>query len=153
VTNLVLDYMTNAVLPALEAQAAQGAKHNFVGTYESESESESESTSTSTLNSSLTIAFNKSTVVGGTEDSASVGFQASIYPQTNSYAAAAATAAGIPGVTGPFTGQWSTNFDWLTADTVHYDGVGMNLFVFDLDATGSATGVTPAAMKVKLERT
>jgi CubicO group peptidase (beta-lactamase class C family) len=198
VTNLVLDYMTNAVLPALEAQAAQEAKHNFVGTYESES--------TSTLNSSLTIAFNKSTVVGGNgglsisrwisngtdvlasplfggirprllpsisskssaggggggggpvaarSQGSQVAFQASIYPQTNSYTAAAAatTAAGIPGVIGPFTGQWSTNFDWLTVDSVHYDGVGVNLFVFDLDATGSATGVTPAAMKAKLERT
>ncbi|KAK5455217.1 hypothetical protein LTS15_005937 [Exophiala xenobiotica] len=192
VTNLVLDYMTNAVLPALEAQAAQEAKHNFVGTYESES--------TSTLNSSLTIAFNKSTVVGGNgglsisrwisnatdilasplfggirprllpsisskssaggggggpaaarSQGSQVAFQASVYPQTNSYAAA--TAAGIPGVIGPFTGQWSTNFDWLTVDSVHYDGVGVNLFVFDLDATGSATGVTPAAMKAKLERT
>ncbi|KAK5557381.1 hypothetical protein LTR46_004407 [Exophiala xenobiotica] len=189
VTNLVLDYTTNAVLPALEAQAAQEAKRNFVGTYESESTSTSTS---STLNSSLTIAFNKSTVVGGNgglsifrwisngtdvlasplfggirprllpsisskssaaarSQGSQVAFQASIYPQTNNYAAAAA--AGIPGVRGPFTGQWSTNFDWLTVDTVHYDGVGVNLFVFDLDATGSATGVTPAAMKAKLERT
>ena len=192
-TNVVLDYVTNAVLPALEAQAAQEARRNFVGTYKYTSTSQPNN-ATIAFNSSLTIAFNKSTVIGalngglsisrwisnGTDMLASplfggirprlmpsisargsggsgpaarsqVAFQASIYPQTNSYTAAAA--AGVSGVIGPFTGQWNTNFDWLTVDATHYDGVGVNLFVFDLDAQGSATGVTPAAMKVNLERT
>lgn len=55
VDNLVLDQITEAVLPALKAQAAAEAVHNYVGMYVS---------SDPRLNSSVTIAHNASTVPG-----------------------------------------------------------------------------------------
>ncbi|KAJ5554430.1 hypothetical protein N7513_004389 [Penicillium frequentans] len=53
-TNLILDSITSTILPALEAQAALEATRNYVGTYES---------TDSTLNSSITVAFNQSSVI------------------------------------------------------------------------------------------
>lgn len=176
--NTVLDYITNAILPVLEAQAAAEAGLNFVGTYVSED---------SNFNSSVTIALNESTVPGdsseltiiswisnGTDVLASdlfggtkprlllsipnqspdeaagkVAFQASLSPQTNSYFAAGGSELGV---IGPFTGQFGTNSDWLLVDSAHYAGRGVNLFVFDVDEKGGATAVSPAAVRVKLRR-
>ncbi|KAL9131308.1 MAG: hypothetical protein Q9217_000743 [Psora testacea] len=173
VTNLVLDKVTEAILSALEAQAAAEAAGKFVGTYFS---------TDLNVNSSLTISFNQSTVEGtssglsisswisnGTDVLASelfagvkprllptipnqsheackVAFQTSKNPQTSSYAVA-----GDSGV-GPFTGQYATNLDWLTVDSGHYAGFGVNLFVFDVDGKGNATAVSPAVTRAKLER-
>ncbi|KAJ5663832.1 hypothetical protein N7507_004563 [Penicillium longicatenatum] len=53
-TNNILDSITNTILPALEAQAALEATKNYVGTYES---------TDSALNSSITVAFNQSSVI------------------------------------------------------------------------------------------
>ncbi|KAJ5127440.1 hypothetical protein N7448_008219 [Penicillium atrosanguineum] len=50
-SNIVLDYITTTILPIFEAQAALEATKNYIGTYVS---------SDPNLNSSLTIAFNKS---------------------------------------------------------------------------------------------
>ena len=52
-SNIVLDYITTTIIPAFEAQAAREAAQNYVGNYIS---------SDPKLNSSVTIAFNKSTV-------------------------------------------------------------------------------------------
>lgn len=177
-TNIVLDYITNVILPVLEAQAAAEAVHNFVGTYVS---------TDSNLNSSVTIALNKSTIPGDSsglsiiswisnstdvlasdlyggikprlllsipnqspdEATGMVAFQASSSPQTNSYFAAGASELGT---IGPFTGQFATNFDWLGVDSVHYAGFGVNLFVFDVDGEGGATAVSPAATRATLRR-
>jgi CubicO group peptidase (beta-lactamase class C family) len=176
--NTVLDYVTNAILPALEAQAAAEAASKFVGTYFS---------TDSTLNSSLTIAFNESTVVGassglsitgwvsnGTDVLASdlfggikprlllsipnqspdgaagkVAFQASTAPQTSSYFAAGATELGTEG---PFTGQVATNLDWMIMGSTHYARLGLNRFVFDVNAEGCAMSVRPGATNATLTR-
>lgn len=174
--NTVLDYVTDAVLPALEAQAAAEARRNFVGTYVS---------TDAKLNSSLTIAFNESTVKAASLDALSVSswisngtdilasdlfkgvkprllptissqnrstgagqvaFQASRNPQTNAY-----TQAGEMAI-GPFTGQYATNFDWFIVDQRHYGGIAIDLFVFDVDDNGRAIAVSPAVTRSKLKR-
>lgn len=164
VGNLVLDYVTEVILPALEAQAAAEAARNFVGEYVS---------TDSNLNSSVSVYLNKSSglsisswISNGTDVLASslfqgnkprllpsipnqsdtvgkVAFRASTNPKTNSY-----TVANNSGI-GLFTGQYATNFDWLTVDPVHYGGFGVNLFVFDVEEGGNATAVSPVA---KLQR-
>ncbi|KAK6380916.1 hypothetical protein LTS17_005117 [Exophiala oligosperma] len=190
VTNAVLDMMAAAVIPALEGEAAQQARHNLAGTYTS---------GNSKLNSTMTISLSTDDigssgknnggyggglritkwVSNGTDVLASdlfanlptrllpslpmkemrsqpgqsprqVAFQATVNPQTASYTAA--SAAGIEGVIGPFTGSAATNSDWLTVDGAHYDNLGTNLIVFDLDPQGYATSLTPAAMKASLQR-
>ena len=176
--NVVLDHVTQAVLPAFEAQAAAEAQRNFVGTY-------TPSDSNTALNSSVTISFNESTVEltssglsisswisNGTDVLASslfegkkprllpsipkqsnvgspgkVAFQASTNPQTATYLEAADLAIG------PFTGNAKANHDWVAVDARHYAGLGVNLFVFDVDEEGKATAVTPAVTRAKLERT
>ncbi|KAJ5807889.1 hypothetical protein N7474_009158 [Penicillium riverlandense] len=50
--NIVLDYITTTIISAIECQAAIEAQENYVGTYVS---------TVPSLNSSMTIAFNKST--------------------------------------------------------------------------------------------
>lgn len=167
VTNLVLDYVTEIILPALEAQATAEATRNFVGTYVS---------TNSNQNSSVTVSLNESSglsiaswISNGTDVLASplfigikprllpsipnqsegagkMAFQASINPQTNSYTLASSL------VEGPFTGQYATNFDWLTVDSIHYGGFGVNLFVFEVDEGGNATAVSPVVTRAKLER-
>lgn len=181
VTNTVLDMLSAAVIPALEAEAARAARHNFAGTYTTAA------TATPNLNSSMTIALSATDtglritnwISNGTDVLASalfagiqprllpsmlraqgtsstprqVAFQATIYPQTNSYLTASASAGDdIAGVIGPFTGSVATNYDWLTVDGTHYDNLGTNMIVFDLDGEGYATGVTPAAMKATLKK-
>lgn len=174
--NSILDYVTEAVLPALEAQAAAEATRNFVGTYIS---------TDSKLNSSLTVAFNESTVKAAPLDALSisswisngtdvlasdlfegvkprllptilnqnrsngagqVAFQASTNPQTNSYTQAGELAIG------PFTGQCATNFDWLVVDQRHYGGIAIDLFMFDINDKGGAEAVRPAVTRSKLKR-
>lgn len=177
-TNIILDHITNAILPALEAQAQAEAGYNFVGSYIS---------TDSTLNSSVTTALNESTVSGAPpglsitswvsngmdvlasdrfggiklrlllsipnqspdEAAGKVAFQASWFPQTNSYFAPGTSNLGA---IGPFTGHYDTNFDWLTADSTHYAGLGVHLFVFDIDSEGRATTVRPAATRATLRR-
>ena len=167
VTNTVLDYVTKTILPAFEAQAAAEAARNFVGTYVS---------TNTNLNSSVTVSLNESSglsisswISNGTDVLASslfdgkkprllpsipnqsdgagkVAFQTSKNPQTNSY-----TVASDLGI-GPFTGEYATNFDWLTVDQRHYGGLGVNLFVFDVEEGGNATAVSPVVTRAKLAR-
>ncbi|KAJ5903809.1 hypothetical protein N7504_006192 [Penicillium tannophilum] len=177
-TNLILDSITNTILPALEAQAALEATRNYVGTYES---------TDSTLNSSITVAFNQSSVItsksglsitrwisNGTDVLASdlflggrprlllsipkqtgdgeegqIAFQVTPQPQLWSYFAPGAKKLDA---VGPFTGQYNTNNDWLVADAAHYAGLGMNLFVFGVDQGGNATSLRPAAQRVTLQK-
>lgn len=170
---VVLDNVAEVLIPALEAQAAAEAALNFVGTYVSNDPQ---------LNSSLTVSFNESTVPGSTsglslsgwvsngtdaleiftgiiprllptistrsDGPGQVALKASVNAQLSTYAAASEE--GI----GPFTGFVATNGDWLSPDAFsnYYNGVAINLFVFDVDADGKAVAVTPAATKVKLER-
>lgn len=174
----VLDYVTNEILPALEAQAAAEARRKLVGSYLS---------TDSNLNSSVTIAFNESTIAGaayglsisswisnGTDVLASAlfggvkprlllsipnqspagvtggtAFQAVIYPQASSYFAPGASELGSEG---PFKGLYTTNLNWQTVNTVNYARLGLKRFVFDVDAEGCATGVRPGAANTTFKR-
>ncbi|RAK81929.1 serine hydrolase domain-containing protein [Aspergillus fijiensis CBS 313.89] len=178
-TNVILDYITLSVLPALEAQAALEAAQNLVGTYVSEDPS---------LNSSVTIATDDSVgsssyfhglrltqwISNNTDLLASpylsgykprlllsipkstprgvageVAFQVSRFPQTYSYFAS--NAADL-GVIGPFTGQYNTNLDFWSTDTIYYGTRGLGTFVFTVDGDGKASAISPTAAKIKLER-
>lgn len=174
-STIVLDYITDAILPALEAQAALEAARNLVGTYVSTDPN---------LNSSVTISLDESTVDGapssglsistwisnGTDVLASplfggvkprllpsipnsnhqgagkLAFQVSANPQTYNY-----TAASNAGM-GPFMAQYATNSVWLGVDGTHYGGYGVNLFVIDVDEAGKATAVSPVVTRAKLRR-
>lgn len=174
----VIDHVTNAVLPALEAQAQAESGRDFVGSYIS---------TDSKLNSSVTIALNESTApgaspalsitswisngtdvlsgpfFGGTKprllltipnqspDGAAgkVAFQASVNPQTNSYLAAEARQLGA---IGPFTGLFATNLAWATVDAAFYAGLAVNKFIFDVDDKGRATAVSPVVTRAILKR-
>lgn len=176
-TNVILDYITQALLPALEAQAAYEAASNFVGKYESTDPK---------LNASITIAIGESSVPtnpyglsitefasNGTDgvkalwagkkprlllsipkqtpdgEVGNVSFQASQYPQTYSYFAPGAKKLGSYG---PFSGQYRTNLDFWTTDKTYYDMNGLNRFVFSVDGKGKATSIVHPATQVKLEK-
>jgi hypothetical protein len=170
--NGLLDLLTEAVLPALDAQAEAEAIQEYVGT----------SVSTDpALNSPVTISFNESTVEGASgglslsewisngtdaltavfegvkprllqtisnqsDGYGKVAFQANQNPQTMAY-----NAASVAGI-GPFSGEYITNLDWFTVNTRYYGSISVALFVFDVNAEGNATAVNPAATMVTLER-
>jgi len=175
---MILDAVTEVLLPTLEAEAAAEAARNFVGTYVSTDPQ---------LNSSVTVSFNTSTAAGSvsglslsgwisnSSDSLAffdptgagtiprllpsivnyaesapgqVAMKVTTNPQLSSYVAAAAEGSG------PFTGFYATNGDWLTGDSIgtYYDGRPVNTFVFDVDADGLALAVTPGATGARLER-
>jgi hypothetical protein len=51
---------------------------------------------------------------------------------------------------GLFSRQYNANLDWLAGDSPAYGGVGIGLFVFDVDAGGKAAAVNPAAWRIRL---
>lgn len=174
-SNVVLDYITTTIIPALESQAALEAQKNYVGTYVS---------TVPNLNSSVTVEFNQSSVLtpksglsitkwisNGTDvlnsdlfsgarprllpsilkqtltgEKGQVAFQASLVDPTIAYFAPGAVKLRA---VGPFTGQYKTNIDWLSTDATHYGGKGVNLFVFDIDGDDRATAIRDAAARVK----
>lgn len=167
VANTVIDYVIKVILPALEAQAAAEAACNFVGAYVS---------ADSNLNSSVTVYLDESSglsisswISNGTDVLASplfngkkprllpsipnqsdtagkVAFQASTVLKTSSYPVASNAGTGL------FEGQYATNFDWFTVDDSHYGGLGVKLFVFDVEEGGNAKAVSPVVTRAKLER-
>ena len=167
VINLVLDYVTEIILPALEAEAAAEAARNFVGTYVSTDPN---------LNSSVAVSLNEPSglsvsrwISNGTDVLASPLFKGtkvrlllSIPNQSDGAGKVAFQASAnlqIDGSTlvsnlgmGPFIGQYATNFDWLIADLRRYGGLGLHLFVFDVEDSGNATAVSPVVTRAKLER-
>lgn len=165
---ILADLVTESLLPALESQASLEAARNFAGRYESTMES---------LNSSLTLSVNQSdsaapglnvaswisngtdltpllsSVLGSPEarlvmtvpesGDQQVAFRASVQNDLRDHS---------PSV-GLFYGQYTRNIDWLVVDAPTYGGVGLSLLVFDVDETGRAVSVTPAAFRTTLERT
>ncbi|KAI9759200.1 MAG: hypothetical protein M4579_002487 [Chaenotheca gracillima] len=176
--NIFFDYIITAILPALEAQAAAEAARNYVGTYTA-TDSKLNSSVTVAFNESTAPGASSglsvtSWISNGTDllatalfdgvkprllatipnESADQGarkvaFQVSVNPQLNSYFAPGAVQLGA---IGPFSGDYNTNFDWLTADQQHYAGIGVNLFVFEVDEKGNATAVSPAVTRATLKR-
>jgi hypothetical protein len=168
----ILDYVTNAVLPALEAQAEAEAKANYVGTY---ADAALNSSVTVTLNGTgLTITawtFNGTDVLAGplfggkrprlepsipqqTPDGSPgrVAFQASTVAQSQTLTYTAAMQNPDSGVIGTWTGFYATNGDFVYTDAARYGGVGRSLVVFDVDADGRATACSPAVDRVTLKR-
>ncbi|QKX60459.1 uncharacterized protein TRUGW13939_07604 [Talaromyces rugulosus] len=177
-TNVILDYITSAVLPALEAQAALEAAQNYVGTYRSTQPK---------VNSSITIGIDESSVPtnnfglsltewisNGTDvlasdlfsgakprlllsipkqtpqgESGAVAFQASTFAQTYSYLTPGAAKRGT---VGPFSGQYLTNLDFWSVDGDYYGGNGYREFVFAVNGDGKAESVTPVATRSRLEK-
>lgn len=177
-TNVILDYITSAVLPALEAQAAFEAAQNYVGTYRSTDHK---------VNSSITIGIDESSVTtnnfglsltgwisNGTDvlasdlfagakprlllsipkltpqgESGFVAFQATTFAQAYSYLAPGAAKLGTAG---PFSGQYQTNLDFWSVDGDYYAGNGYREFVFAVTGDGKAESVTPAATRSRLDK-
>jgi CubicO group peptidase (beta-lactamase class C family) len=163
----VLDIVLEALVPALEAQAAAEATANFVGTYRSTDPE---------LNSSVVIAFNESTLPGVTgglsissfisngsamftpdalprllptilpfeQDGLASGKMAFRYTEVPSF----------PTYTAGAGGAWSSFYgDWvLGANSAEWFKVPGNLFVFEVDESGKAVSVSPEAFRVTLER-
>jgi hypothetical protein len=171
---LHINQIAEAIIPALEVQAAAEAINNYVGTYVSDDEN---------LNSSLVIGFNNSDVpsalstlsinawisnstdmlnvdnvgFGGLRPylqptisdrwdggTEQVAFRASVYPQYTSY-----LQAGL----GPFTGFYASNWDLWTYDGSRYGGQQVRSIVFNVDSDGCAKSVFLPALGVTLKRT
>lgn len=166
-----INHIAEAIIPALEAQAAAEATSNYAGTYTS---------SDPAVNSSIKIGFDRSTVpdtgpslsitswisnstnmlnehfLGGkprlllsipneSQGSRNVTFQTTLNPQWNSY-----TAGGF----GPYTGFYNSNFDTYTADGSYdrYAGGNMKTFTFEVDNSGAAVSVSNAATRLRMNK-
>lgn len=176
-TLVVLDYVTNAVIPALEAQAEAEAKANYVGKY---------TFTDGKVNASVTIGLNESDIPGitsgltltewtynGTDvlktlvsgkprlepsiprqtpdgSPGQAAFQLSSNPQLPTYTSA--MQGDDSPVIGTWTGFYTTNGDFAFTDQQRYAGIEVNLFVFDVDEEGKATAVSPAVQRVTLQR-
>ena len=170
----VINHIAEAIIPALEAQAAAEAIENFVGTYISES---------SDFNSSLVIGFNNSDVPtsvsalsidawisNGTDmlnldnigfaglrpylqptianradrKAGQIAFRASVHPQYSSY---------LEAKMGPFTGFYESNWDVWTYDGSRYGSQQVRSLIFNVDSDGCARSVFLPALGVTLKRT
>ena len=177
--SVVMDYVVDHVLPALEAQAAAEAKQNFAGTY----------TCDTIANTSVTIVYNQSSygesnsglqitqwTYNGTnvltgpffnKSTTPLRLEPSIRNQDVGQAGQIAFKSGrndnylsyldaikVPGskIIGPFTGFNAANADFLSIDYYRWAGVGADMFVFDVGVDGKATALTPAVDRVKLKR-
>ena len=163
---IIADALTSTVIPALEAQAAKESSQNFAGTYTSTSPG---------LNSSLTLAvdltqgpgliitswisnstdmFSDSGILSGQKGSI---FPSNVLPVGTGQAGKIAFRAAFPpiglkGDVGPFTRQFTIDATWIDLDAQYYGGIGFDLFVFDVDAAGKATSVSPAVTKATLKK-
>ena len=176
---IMLDYVVDYVLPGLEAQAAAESKRNFAGTYTSDSTPNTSVTIAynesgfGSSNSSLLVThwrYNGRNVLTGPFFNASIGFlhlepsipngkvgqagqvafQAARSPNFLTYVDAMKVS--MSKVIGSFTGFLDSNGDFTVIDYDRWGGVGADMFVFDVDARGKATALTPAVDRVKLRR-
>ncbi|OCT54531.1 beta-lactamase family protein [Cladophialophora carrionii] len=154
--SLLADAVTEAVLPGLSSQAEAEAGQSFVGTYISQDDA---------LNTTLTLAIDPTGMPGlvmtqftsnGTDVLQSEAMGAgpirllhSITDRPNGRVAFRASHTPSPSG-GLFSRGLNTNSDWLGGDSPTYAGIGLGLFVFDVDSNGNATGVSPEAWRVKL---
>lgn len=170
----ILDAVTATVLPALEAEALAEARRNFIGEYKSLAGGK--------VAASLTVGFNASTdptdvhsglvitewtyngtdilkvwfgsdrprleqsIVRHGEDGKprQVAFIASTYHQTPTYEAA--------GTTGPWTGFYHSNGDFVYTDQQRWAGQPVRELVFELDGKGAAVKCTPLYQGIELTK-
>ena len=157
-TALLMDLITEQMLPALTSQAEAEAKRNLAGKYVSEDKS---------LNSTLTLAIDPKGQPGlvitqfisnGTDvlNSGAIGRSPvrllHSISDLSSGQIAFRTSSLHPPKGGLFTRQYNVNLDWLAGDSPAYGGVGVGLFIFDVGPKGKATAVSPAAWRVKLAK-
>lgn len=158
------DLVTDTILPALMAQAAAEAERNFEGSYTSMEEG---------LNSSLTLSLNQSVgappglaissfISNGTDvvlTLAGMGWNLPnrLLPSIADAAAGQVAFRAVSGADAPSAqvGPISqiVTADWLSVDALTYGGLSTDFFVFDVDSSGKALAVNPAAYRVQLERT
>lgn len=165
----IADAVTEAVVPALAAEAGVEAAQRFAGTY---------SSNEAGLNTSLVLTVNQtesdapglvisSWISNGTNVldtlTPSPGFPPwRLLPSISDTAHGKMAFRLVSGFDAPnaqppvgpslFSGRGFLIADWISADSVTYGGIGTTLFVFDIDCAGQATAVSPAAFRVKLER-
>ena len=174
---VVADTLTNALVPALEAQAAKESLLKFGGTYVSNS---------TTLNSSITLSVNSENGASGliveswisnstsmfTYLVAKAGDEISLFPTNLQTPASSNPFTIAPGSgparkiafrgtfgtavyskdVGPFTDQLTNDASWADVDAFEVDGQSLDLFIFDVDDNGMTTSVTPAVTKAALRR-
>lgn len=158
--SVMADTLTNALIPALEAQAAKETLQNFAGTYTS---------SSPTLNSSLTLAVDQvrgsglvveSWISNGTSVipfNAANGDLMSLFPtdlRTPSRYAFRVTYSKTAYTqdVGPFARGVTTDSAWAFMDITTYGGAGVDLFIFSTDREGKVEGILPAATRAFLKR-
>ena len=172
----LLDYVTEIIIPALEAQATAEAKSNFVGTFEGAD------------NSTITIALNQSTPISVKADlvvkkwiyngtnvlagpffnsiqprleqsipnqakagsAGKVIFQLSVNAQLETYTAGME----IPdlGIYGPWTDFYTGNGDFAMTDQMRWAGKPVQQLAFEVDEKGKATTCTSLFQQVKMKR-
>lgn len=165
VASAVADLVTNKFVPALASQAAREAVRAYAGRYVN--------VATNGLNSSLTLAVNLTAgAPPGLVITSWVSSGTNVLAWLPRYFGRARLFRLVPSMTDKETGiagkvafqlvatadeqpgrvLFSDTPDWITADVSTYFGIGLSLFVIDIDGTGKATAVSPAAWRVKLSR-
>lgn len=158
------DLVSNALLPALESQAAAEATRNFAGRYESTIDG---------FNTSLVLSVDErkranpgllieSFIVNGTDIIESQPFYfapgARLVPSISSpenglrafRVATAADASSLDISNRLFSG--TAMGDYFISDALGYGGVSLSLFVFDVDEDGCATAVEAAAWRARMRK-
>lgn len=167
---VVIDHIAEALIPALESQAAAEAAMKLTGTYTS---------TDADVNSTVVVSFNESTIPGSEsglsiskwisnstdmlathykgekprlllttpKQAAGAGkvvFQITINPQMPTYAAAEL---------GPFTGMYGSNGDLFSYEAPgRYAGGAIGKFRFEVDDEGSAICVAEDATRLTMKR-
>lgn len=162
----ITDLLFSTVVPALEVQAAAEASSKIAGEY---------SSLASGLNSSMTIAIDPASGYGisvtswisnGTDFLHTVlpfleENELSLFPTgltvelgNGSSQAAFRSTSGNSTQNTSLNGPASNpaNLNWIGLDSIEYGGIGIDLFILTFNASGYATSVLPAALRVTLER-
>lgn len=157
---LAADLVSATLIPALEHSAKTQASKRFAGTYALSNGNSSISiiaddgpglSITSWINNSADMLKGFASLNGisdpsqlsirlyptGLESPGQISFRAVVPPSMP------------PGI-GPFTSSCIT---WVTVDSQVYGNVGIDEFVFDVDADGDAVSVSPRALRTVLQRT
>ncbi|KAE9404879.1 beta-lactamase/transpeptidase-like protein [Gymnopus androsaceus JB14] len=156
VSAVTADLIIDAFLPALEQAAREQAMAKLAGSYRSFD-----------LNSSIELSIDagkpglgiKSFISNGS-DVIEVDSDIRLYPtglnaQVNSTTSKASYRAVFPQLTSTGTGvvsQALNNATWLGFDSITYNEIGIDEFLFTLDADGSATSISPRAWESELYR-
>jgi CubicO group peptidase (beta-lactamase class C family) len=168
VVTAIADMITDSIMPSLADQAAHEAEHNFGGVYTSAVQG---------LNSSLTLSVNhtkgaspglviSSWISNGTNVLTTLAPAIGPLPyrllpsisdvKGGKIAFRLVTSYDAPSVQPPnrlFSGPSIIGGDWIDVDALAYGGIGFTLFVFDVNMDGKATAVSPAALRIKLQKT